>query len=257
MTSSSASSGSDRDRDRAPAHGLGPRSESLGRQIADPLDLVDRAEVREQDDRAECTLADAFDRTDRELEVVVGGRRGRAERTRIGRVDAERVAGEHGAGRGVRERQVVLGVARRGEGLEVPPAELDAIAVAERADTLGRNRFDGPEQRRGGLGAVDRRHARDEARGVGEVSGAAFVHPDGGVREAFGDPPHPAGVVQVDVRDGDVREVGGPDPEPFQPRDHGLEGGARSGFDDRGLVGVEEIGGGGAFATAVERVDRA
>src|SRR4029453_4274704 len=71
-----------------------------------------------------------------------------------------------------------------------------------------------------------------------------------------GDPPHPAGVVQVDVRDGDVREVGGADPEPFQPRDHGLEGGARSGFDDRGLVGVEEIGGGGAFATAVERVDR-
>jgi hypothetical protein len=36
------------------AHGLGPRSEALGRQVADPLDLVDRAEVREQDDRAAC-----------------------------------------------------------------------------------------------------------------------------------------------------------------------------------------------------------
>lgn len=46
----------------------------------------------------------------------------------------------------------MLGMARGGEGLEVPPAELDAIAVAERADTLGRNGFDGPEQRRGGLG---------------------------------------------------------------------------------------------------------
>jgi hypothetical protein len=60
----------------------------------------------------------------------------------------------------------------------------------------------------------------------------------------------------MDVRDGDVREVGGSDPEPFQPRHHGLEGGARSGFDDRGLVGVEEVGGRGAFAAAVEGVDR-
>src|SRR4029450_13257556 len=63
------------------ADGPGPRSEALGRQVADPLDLVHGAEVREQDDRTSRPLADALDRGDRELEVVVRGRRGGTEAT--------------------------------------------------------------------------------------------------------------------------------------------------------------------------------
>ena len=190
------------------AHGLGPRSEALGGEVADPPHLVDRAEVREQHEAVGGPLADALDRGERELEVVVGRRRRRSERARIRRVDAERVTGEDGARRGIRERDVVLGVARGRERLQVPRAQLDAVAVGERADPLDRNGFDGTEERPGGLATVDRRHARYQTRGVGQVSRAAFVHPDGRVREALGDPPYPARVVEVDVRDGDVRQVG-------------------------------------------------
>ena len=212
--------------------------------------------MREQHEAVAGPLADALDRGERELEVVVGRRRRRSERARIRRVDAERVTGEDGARRGIRERDVVLGVARGRERLQVPTAELDAVAVGERADPLDRNGFDGTEERPGGLATVDRRHARYQTRGVGQVSRTAFVHPDGRVREALGDPPYPARVVEVDVRDGDVRQVGGSDPEPLESRDDGFEGGARSGLDDRGLVGFEQVGGRVALAPAVERIDR-
>ena len=85
---------------------------------------------------------------------------------------------------------------------------------------------------------------------------AAFVHPYRRVREAFGDAPHTSGVVEMDVRDHDVREVGAPDPETFETRHDGLERGRRSGLDDRRLVRVEQVRGRGALAAAEERVDR-
>src|SRR4029453_19343194 len=41
-----------------------------------------------------------------------------------------------------------------------------------------------------------------------------------------------------------------------QPRHDRLERGGRSRLDDRGFLGIEQGGGGGTFAPAVERVDR-
>ena len=168
-------------------------------------------------DRAARALSDPFDRGDRELEIVVGRWSGRTEHPRIGRVDAERVPREDGAGRRSPRapRDASRGPACR-DGLEVPTAELDQVAVAERSDPLGRNGFDRPEQRRHRLRPVDRGHAREQARGIGEMPCAAFVHPHRRVREAFGDAPHTSGVVEMDVRHHDVREVGAPDPETFE-----------------------------------------
>ena len=150
----------------------------------------------------------------------------------------------------------MLRVTRRVHGLEVPSAKRDPIALCDRSDPLGRNGFDGPEQRRHRLRPVDGGHAREQAGGVGEVPCAAFVHPDRRVREAFGDAPHTSGVVEMDVRHHDVREVGAPDSETFETCHDGFERRRRSGLDDRRLVRVEQVRGGGASAAAEERVDR-
>ena len=59
--------------------------------------------------------------------------------------------------------------------------------------------------------AVDEGGAVDELGGVDEVAGALLVDVHGGLREGGGHVAHPAGVVEVDVGDGDAGQVVGGD----------------------------------------------
>ena len=59
---------------------------------------------------------------------------------------------------------------------------------------------------------VDPRRGVDEPRRVGQVPRALFVDVDGGRGKGPGDVAHPAGVVEVDVGDGDAGQIVGPDP---------------------------------------------
>ena len=88
------------------------------------------------------------------------------------------------------------------------------------------------------------------------MASAALVHPDGGPREPGGQRPDPAGVVQVDVREHDMGERVGVDAQHVERARHGLDRRAGAGLHQRGLVGMEEVGGRVALASAHERVDR-
>ena len=152
-------------------------------------DLLDRAEVREQERRSRAARGSARSRRAR-----ARGRSRAAARpddsTSPRQVDAERVAGEDGSGRGVRERHVMLGVAGRGQDLEVPPAELDDVAVGERADPRGPHRV---RRARTTSPSGPRRRSRPCSRPAAwDRRGAArrVRAPRRRAREAFGERPH-------------------------------------------------------------------
>ena len=98
--------------------------------------------------------------------------------------------------------------------LEEPVAEVDPIAV-ERSTRSGRRaraRVCAVERPHAFL-AVGPRRARDQPRGIDEVRRATFVHPHRRAREPAEQRAAAAGMIDVDVRHDDVREIVRTDPE--------------------------------------------
>ena len=87
------------------------------------------------------------------------------------------------------------------------------------------------------------------------MTGTSLMHPYRGAREPSRQGADAAGVVQMDVREHDVGERVGRDPELVECACHGLDGRSGAGLHQRRLVRVEEVRGGVPFAPAHERVD--
>ncbi len=64
------------------------------------------------------------------------------------------------------------------------------------------------------------------------MPGPPLVHDDGGLRERVSEVAHAAGVIEVDVRDDDRREVVAADPQLRQRRDHGAGRPGGAGLDE-------------------------
>ena len=148
------------------------------------------------------------------------------------------------------------GVARRVERRDRPAADVERVAVIEDPESLRRNGCHGSEQRGHAFLAVHACRAAHQARRIRQMLRTAFVDPHGGVREPGGERAHPARMIQVDVREHDVRERVGCDAERVERACHRLDGRARTRFHQRRLVRGEEICGRIALASSHERVDR-
>ena len=121
----------------------------------------------------------------------------------------------------------------RVERTERPSPDVERTGFAQDPESFRRNGFHGSEQRRHALLAVDPRGAGHQPGRIRQMARAAFVHPDGRVRESAGQRSHPARVIQVDVREHDVCERVGCDAERLERAGHGLDGCARAGFHQR------------------------
>src|SRR5678815_1727903 len=80
--------------------------------------------------------------------------------------------------------------------------------------------------------AIDARRAVDEFRGVRHVLQAALVHEHGDVRMLAYDRSCGAGVIEVDVRQEDVTNIGPPDAVRLQAQFERLEAAGGTGIDD-------------------------
>ncbi len=130
-------------------------------------------------------------------------------------------------------------VSRRVVDREGAVAEVDGVAVGQRADPVGRDGHRlGVELPLLADGAL---RALDEPRGVDQVGRAVLVDGHGGVRAGLGQEAGAPRVVEVDVRRHDVRELLGPDVEPGERVEDELVLGPDAGVDDRRPLGVEEV----------------
>jgi hypothetical protein len=141
------------------------------------------------------------------------------------------------------ERDVVRRVPGGVDHVERPAADRDAVAARDRTEPVrvARKRLavEGAHPRL----AVGPRGAGDQPAGVHQVRRASFVDPDACPGEPVEEGARRAGVIDVDVRHDDVREIGIADPERLECRDHDGTIGAGTGLDERGLVAGEQVDG--------------
>ena len=130
----------------------------------------------------------------------------------------------------------------------------DRLAVLEHVHALGGRRIE-PAVERVEQVAVDHRRAVDEPVRVDEVAGALLVHVDGRVGKRAGDVADAAGVVEVDVGDGDAGEVGRRDVELGQRVEQRVDGGLAAGLDQHRLGALDQVAGRDVVPAAEQRVD--
>ncbi len=188
--------------------------------------------------------ADPLDALGGGVEVDVGGRGGGAEHPHVREMDPERVTGPQRTASRFDQADVMRRVPRRVQDLEGPVTKGDRVPVRDGPQPVGRYRVHRTEQPPEPLLPVDPPRARQQLAGVLEVWRAPFVDPHRGLREAGGKRPDASGVVQVDVRDHDVRQVPFPDPQRAEPQRDGVDGGGGTGLDQDGLAGSDQVGGG-------------
>ena len=166
-----------------------------------------------QRDACRRALREALQRRDRLVQIEVGRWRRRTQDADIGKAHADRVAREEQAAVGVVQREVVLRVAGRVHGGQGPSRRhRDLLAVLEDVHARRGCGVEAPVQGVEEV-AVDHRRALDEPLRVDEVPGALLVDVHRGVREGVGHVADAAGVVEVDVGDGDAGEVVAADAE--------------------------------------------
>ena len=212
--------------------------------------------MRQQQHRSR-SIPDALDALDHQFDIDVRRRGGWPQHLHVGKVDADRVAGEDGAGLRIHQRHMVRRVSGRVQHLERAPSHRDHVAVVHGAEPVGGRRLDPAEERAGPLGPVDALDTRHEPRGVHEVRGSPLVHPDRRPRIGAHKRPHAAGVVQVDVRHHNVRQIIRSDPQLSQSFADGLSRQAWSGLDQRGLLPMQQVGRGHEVTPDHLRVDPA
>jgi len=96
----------------------------------------------------------------------------------VGHVDAERVARQHGTGLRIDEGHVVGRMAGRVQDLEIPAAQLDALTVLNRFQTVLGDRLDGAKPLGHPLLPVDTGGAGHQLGRVGEMRCPSLVDPD-------------------------------------------------------------------------------
>ena len=146
-------------------------------------------------------------------------------------------------------RHVVRGVAGGVEGGELEAADGDGVAIREGGKFIGR---DGEEISPQGFHAVaiNAFCAGEEAFGVEHVGRANEVNVD--VCALLGEPTCRASMVEVDVGEENVGNVGGGEGVLFEGDGEGLDGGARAGFDEDTPVGVRNEEGGNGLGSSLE-----
>ena len=211
-------------------HDARPVAHPADREVARRVHLLERSEVREQEDRAGGPT-DPLDRVHVPLEVELRRWCGGPEHGKVGHVDPEGIAREHRPGARVDERHVVRRMPGCLQDEEVAVAEGDRVRVLQRTNAAARDGL-GRSEELAHLGfPPDARGARDQARRVDEVRCATLVHPDRGAREALGEPADPTRVIEVDVREHDVRELVGGHAERVERLGDRFDRRPRSGFD--------------------------
>jgi hypothetical protein len=142
-------------------------------------------------------------------------------------------------------------------GAQFPRPEVDRVAVGDLDQPVFRDWL--------GLDVelplvADRRtRARDQPRGVDEVGRAALVDVHVGVRAGLGEDARAAGVVEVNVREHDRREVRPGDADLVEGREDPVGVGADARVDDGGPVGLKQVDGAvavGVVHTGVDVVER-
>ena len=136
-----------------------------------------------------------------------------------------------------------------------PPPRSIAPDVAEGADPGGVGRGEQPEDVVEDA-PEDAAGAGHQPLGVDEVPGAALVDDDLGAGEHRGQRAHAAGVVEVDVRDDDRREVAGADAQRGERGLHDRRGRRGARLDQAGPVAADEVGRGDAGVAGHLRVER-
>ena len=103
--------------------------------------------------------------------------------------------------------------------------------------------------------AVDHRRRVHELGRIGEVTRALLVHVDRRVRKGAGHVAHAAGVIEVDVGDGDARQVVGADAERVERSQQLRHRRLAAGLHQHGLGTLDEVAGGDRRPPAEQRVD--
>lgn len=190
--------------------------------------LGDGPEVREQERRGR-PRENAFDTPLPELQIDVWRRRGRQHEPTID-AHAGRVADKRDATRWVVVAHMVRGVPGRVRHVERASAGLDPLSTAERDQVLSRHggHLSPPVVHAFGVDATRTRH---EARRVGHVTGAAFVHDYLDVWMSAGDRAGGTSVVQMDVRQQEVPDVAPRHAERLEAGVERLEATGGSGID--------------------------
>jgi hypothetical protein len=87
--------------------------------------------------------------------------------------------------------------------------EINVGVVAGEGEPVAGHRLGVAEKLMGAIRSIRPGGAGDQSNRIREMCRAAFMHPNGGARERLGEIPGTAGVVEMDVRNDDVGEVGG------------------------------------------------
>ena len=87
------------------------------------------------------------------------------------------------------------------------------------------------------------------------MAGALLVHVHRGVGERPGDVADAAGVIEMDVRDGDSGERVGRDVQFRQCGEQRVDGGLAAGLDQHGFGPLDQVAGGDVVPAAEQRVD--
>ena len=117
------------------------------------------------------------------------------------------------------------------------------------------NRFHGAEERPGSLDPVRPLGARNEPGRIREVRRTSLAYPHRRCGVSSGDLAGSPRVIEVNVGQDDVRKIPRGDAERYESRRHGVGGRPRSRFDERRLVGLDEVRGRDQVSTDHSRVD--
>lgn len=131
---------------------------------------------------------------------------------------------------------MVVGVAGRVQGGEGQAAGFHDVAVIQRGHPFGRGGQDVAPQGCHAV-AVDARGGGQQLAGVDEVRRADVV--DVELRPLLRPPAGCSGMVEMNVGQQDVFDVGGPETAGGQAVEDGRQGGAGAGFDQHGAVGTD------------------
>ena len=136
---------------------------------------------------------------------------------------------------------VVRGVAGRVHGGQRAVTQIDPRRRRRRTQALGRHRDHRAVERAHPVLAIGARGARHQPVRIDEVPGADLVHPHGRARVPFEERADAPGMIHVDVRDHDVREVVRSHAEAIERRDDAVVSAPGPGLDQRGLRRLDEI----------------
>jgi hypothetical protein len=189
------------------------------------------------------------------LEVELGGRAGGAQDTNVGEEHAKSISHEDDAGIGIPESDVVARMPGRVDRLEITVPKRDDIAAGYGLEALSRDWLDRTEHLEEPLFAVHTDGAGHELGGILEVGRASLVDPHLGFGKVGGQRSGTASVIQVDVCDHDVRKIVRTDARVGQSLAYRLHRGGRSGLDQGGLGGIQQVAGGDLLPAAHHGVD--